>query len=163
MTTESERLYIYPIGDDAMKKLIADETDPELKQAYSEMLQGCTDDPENRLWYAVWALELKSSPGTVIGDLSFKGPPGPDGAVEIGYGLSPACRGKGYMTEAVKTVCGWALSQKGVKRLKAETAPDNTPSQKVLYAAGFRPDGSFGKEGPRFVLDRAALSNASNK
>ncbi len=152
MRIESERLYIYPIGDEEMEKLIADETDPELKRAYSEMLRGCIDHPANRIWYAVWNIELKNSPGAVVGDLSFKGLEA-DGTAEIGYGLAEAYRGRGYMTEAVKTVCRWALSQKGVKRIEAETEPGNTASQKVLYSSGFRPTGTSGREGPRFVLD----------
>ena len=150
MNIGTERLVLYPISDGSMRRLIDDETDPTLKQAYAEMLQGCLDHPADRLWYAVWFLELKARPGTVIGDLSFKGV-APDGMAEIGYGLREGFCGRGYMTEAVKAIVAWALTQQGVTRVEAETDPDNTASQKVLSRAGFIPTGTAGEEGPRFV------------
>lgn len=160
MTVTTERLLIYPVSDGEMRRLIEEEKDPDLRQAYTEMLQGCLDNPEQFVWYAVWYMELKDRPGVVVGDLSFKGI-APDGMVEIGYGLRQGCCGQGYMTEAVKALCGWALTQPGVTRVEAETAPDNLPSQKVLSRAGFLPTGAFGEEGPRFVYRPAERSPAN--
>lgn len=136
-----------------MERLIAEEQDPALRQAYSEMLQGCVREPEKRLWHAVWYAERKDRPGTPVGDLSFKGL-GADGTVELGYGLREGCCGRGYMTEAVRAICAWALAQDGVARVEAETAPDNPASQRVLLRAGFLPTGENGEEGPRFRLVR---------
>ena len=149
MKIETERLFIYPVSDEEMKALIDNTQDAELKQAYSEMLAGCTDHPENRVWYAAWYMELKGSGGTVIGDLCFKGID--HGTVEVGYGLRQGRCGHGYMTEAVRAISGWALSQKGITRVEAETAPDNIPSRKVLINSGYIPTGENGAEGPRFV------------
>ena len=153
MKLESDRLFLYPISDEEMRTMIQNERDPELKQAYSEMLAGCENDPANRIWYAVWLMELKSKPGTVVGDFCFKGV-GDDGTVEIGYGLREGFCGNGYMTETVKFISEWALSQSGVVRVEAETDKDNLPSQKVLTSAGFVPTGTVGKEGPRFVFGK---------
>ena len=147
---ETERLILYPIGDAEMAELVERESDPDLRQAYAEMLQGCIQEPEHRLWYAVWQIELKNGSGTVVGDLCFKGL-GADGMVELGYGLYEGCCGKGYMTEAVRAISAWALSQQGVTRVEAETEPGNTASQKVLFRAGFHAAGRYGEEGPRFV------------
>ena len=146
---ETERLILAPIGDREMEALILQERDPELARAYTEMLQGCRREPERRIWYALWLLERKDLPGAVVGDLCFKGL-GPDGMVELGYGLREGCCGKGYMTEAVKAVSAWALAQTGVARVEAETAPDNLASQKVLARAGYLPTGQLGEEGPRY-------------
>lgn len=150
MWIESERLLLYPISDEAMRVLIEREPDVELRQAYAEMLQGCLREPLLRVWYAVWYMELKEQPGMIVGDLCFKGL-GADGTVELGYGLRDGCCGRGYMSEAVKAISRWALTQEGVKRVEAETAPDNPASQKVLARAGYLPTGAFGEEGPRFV------------
>ena len=147
---ESERLVLYPINDSELQTLVDNEPDLELKQAYSEMLQGCVEHPEHRIWFTIWFIELKSQPGTIVGDLSFKGL-NADGMVEIGYGLREGFCGNGYMTEAVKEICKWALSQEGVTRIEAETTEDNRKSQRVLYSAGFIPTGDSGKEGPRFI------------
>lgn len=150
MRIETERLYLYPIGDEDMREIIEKEPEPEMKQAYSEMLQGCIDHPDQRAWYAIWLMELKGREGTIVGDFCFKGL-GEDGAVEIGYGLRPGHCGRGYMTETLKTVSSWAASQPGVARVEAETDPLNRASQKVLKAAGYVRNGEFGEEGPRFV------------
>ncbi|MBO4351292.1 MAG: GNAT family N-acetyltransferase [Proteobacteria bacterium] len=147
---ESERLVLYPIENDALKLLIEQESNDGLKQAYSEMLQGCLDDPEHRIWYTAWFIELKSQPGTVVGDLSFKGL-NADGMVEIGYGLRDGFCGNGYMREAVRSICPWAMKQEGVTRVEAEVTTDNRASHRVLYHAGFIPTGVCGEEGPRFL------------
>ncbi|MBR4728480.1 MAG: GNAT family N-acetyltransferase [Clostridia bacterium] len=152
MKIESERLVLYPVSDDAMRRMIAAEPDAELKQAYTEMLDGCLREPASRDWYAAWLIALKAQPDAVVGDLCFKGPPS-DGAVELGYGLRPGCCGNGYMTEAVRAVCAWAFAQPGVSRVEAETDPANRASQKVLAACGFLPTGVAGEEWPRFALD----------
>lgn len=151
MRLETSRLRLYPVSDGEMERLIAAQDDPGLKQAYAEMLRGCLAHPEHRVWHAVWYMELKGDPGVVAGDLSFKGL-GPDGTAEIGYGLREGFCGRGYMTEAVAALARWALSQPGVTRVEAETEPDNIASQRVLARAGFVPAGTFGEEGPRFVL-----------
>ena len=153
MVLESERLRLRPLDDDEIGALIGRETDPELIKAYGEMLAGCLREPESRLWYAPWALELKERPGAAVGDLCFKGP-AENGAVELGYGLREGFCGRGYMTEAVRTAAAWALAQPGVARVEAETAPDNLASQRVLAACGFVPTGELGEEGPRYAREQ---------
>lgn len=151
MRVETERLWLYPVSDDEMRSLIERESDPELREAYREMYQGCRDNPEQRVWYAVWYMEPKREPGTIVGDLCFKGR-GSDGMVEIGYGLRDGQCGKGYMTEAVAAMVAWALEQPHVTRVEAETDPDNVASQRVLARVGFTPTGEMGEEGPRYVV-----------
>lgn len=153
MRIESKRLILYTASNDEMKKLIADTQDNDLKQAYSEMLQGCIANPENRIWYAVWFIELKSQPEVIIGEFSFKGL-NDDGMIEIGYGLKECYCGHGYMTEAVKKISEWALAQKSVSRIEAETDANNIASQNVLLNAGFIATGEKGTEGLRFVYTR---------
>lgn len=63
MRMETERLYLYPISNDEMSCLIEKEADAEMKQAYTEMLEGCLMEPDNRIWYAVWNMELKKCSG----------------------------------------------------------------------------------------------------
>ena len=107
-------------------------------------------EPDNRIWYAVWNMELKNALGTIVGDFCFKGL-GKDGVVEIGYGLREEYRHQGYMIETVKVITEWALSMEGVCAVEAETDPENVASQNVLMRAGFVKNGVIGEEGPRFV------------
>ena len=53
---KTERLDIYPASDEQMEDLIAEQTVPELKAAYQEMLDGCTAHPDSRVWYVVWVM-----------------------------------------------------------------------------------------------------------
>jgi len=150
MTLETKRLSIHIASREEMADLIAQETDDDLRGAYQEMLQGCLDHPEQWEWYAIWMIEDKS--GTRVGDLSFKGLE-PDGSAEIGYGILEPHQGKGFATEAVDAAVSWALTQPGVRRVEAETDPDNEASQRVLEKCGFTPTGEVGEEGPRFVRE----------
>ena len=64
--------------------------------------------------------------------------PNENGEVEIGYGLGKAYRRNGYMTEAIKAMCEWALKQTGVSAVIAQTDFDGFASQKVLERCGFK-------------------------
>ena len=120
--------------------------------------QGCAEEsacgaahPGEWDWYAMWMIEKMD--GTHIGDLCFKGLR-EDGIAEIGYGILEEYQGQGYATEAVQAACRWAFLHPDVRSLEAETDAGNTASQRVLEKCGFRPNGTFGEEGPRFTLGR---------
>lgn len=147
---ETERLRIYPASEDEMKTFISEETDDEMKKAYTEMLEGCLKHPDQWNWFAMWIIELKN--GTHIGDLCFKGLD-TNGITEIGYGILDEYQGKGYATESVKAAIDWAFQDPKVVAVEAETDPDNRASQRVLEKCGFIPNGKMGMEGPRFMLE----------
>ncbi|MET9887789.1 GNAT family N-acetyltransferase [Streptomyces sp. NPDC006430] len=73
--------------------------------------------------------------GVTIGGLGFHGPPDPDGAVTIGYGLVPAAQGHGYASEALRALLGFARSQ-GVIEVRGDADRGNVASQRVMEAAG---------------------------
>ena len=146
---DTERLSIRIASDGEMRALIAAEPTEELKAAYGEMLAGCLEHPEQRPWYAVWFICLKS--GETVGDLCFKGI-SPERATEIGYGILPEYEGKGYATEAVAAAVQWAFSQAEIDAVEAETDIENIASQRVLEKVGFHATGQMGEEGPRFAI-----------
>ena len=147
---ETKRLRIYPSTRGQMETFIANETDPELKKAYTEMLEGCLRHPDQWQWYAMWMIELRD--GTHIGDLCFKGL-NQTGMAEIGYGILEDHQSQGFATEAVDAVVAWALQQPAVTRVEAETEPNNRASQRVLEKCGFHPSGVIGEEGPYFFRE----------
>ena len=161
MKTEikTKRMTIRPMSDAEIEALMERTPSDELRSAYGEMLSGCKSDPENRVWYAPWAMTLKDS-ATYIGDLGFKGPV-KNHAVEIGYGVLPEYEGQSYTTEAVQAVTQWAFQQKNVVFVEAETDPENKASRRVLEKCGFVPDGTTGEEGPRFVRESPLPSQIS--
>jgi [ribosomal protein S5]-alanine N-acetyltransferase len=88
----------------------------------------------HRAWRIRVIVEMATN--TVVGSINLKGPPDIDGDVEIGWGISEACRRRGYATEAASGVIEWALAQPGVKSLSATIAEDNVVSQKLAAKLG---------------------------
>jgi RimJ/RimL family protein N-acetyltransferase len=76
--------------------------------------------------------------GTVIGFGGFKGPPGPDGIVEIAYGVAPGFQGKGLATEAAEALVAYAFNSGLVRLCIAHTLPESNASTHVLTKCGFR-------------------------
>lgn len=62
-------------------------------------------------------------------------------SAEVGYWLGSAYRGRGFMTEAVHLVIGYAIGTLELHRLEAATLPDNHASINVLLRNGFRREG----------------------
>ena len=148
---ETNRLKIYSASQELMETFIEAQTIDVLKEAYTEMLNGCLAHPDKWDWYAIWMIELKD--GTHIGELCFKGL-SVDGIAEIGYGISEEYQNNGYATEAVRAVLEWAFSQPEVVTIEAETDSDNTASKRVLEKCGFALNGIIGEEGPRWAVSR---------
>ena len=78
-----------------------------------------------------------ASDGLAVGGIGFFGPPDADGAVEVGYGLVPAARGRGIAGAALTQAIAIAAAH-GVRVVRADTDPANLPSSRVLERAGFR-------------------------
>ena len=72
-----------------------------------------------------------------IGQMGFKGAPSEDGSIELGYGINPSHWGRGYATEMVNALIGWAAEQPDIKCIRAETLADNLASIRVLEKLGF--------------------------
>ncbi|TAK01451.1 MAG: N-acetyltransferase [Chloroflexota bacterium] len=100
-----------------------------------------TADP-SPVGFGAWVL-VERATGVVAGDAGFLGPPGDDGVVEIGYSVLPDRRRRGYATEAVGALIGWAFASDGVREVIARTDPGNVASIRVLEANGFRPTGEL--------------------
>ena len=148
---ETKNLKIYAASQDEMEKFIESRTNDILKTAYTEMLNGCIENPEQWEWYAIWMIELKD--GTHIGEMCFKGL-NSDGVVEIGYGIMEQYQEHGYATEAVKAISNWAFQEPKIFSIEAEIDSKNIASKKVLEKCGFVFTGKNGKEGPRYKLTR---------
>jgi [ribosomal protein S5]-alanine N-acetyltransferase len=81
--------------------------------------------------------------GRIIGECGTKAPPGPEGAVEIGYGLAPPSRGRGLGTEAVAALVDWLDECEDVGVVTAEVQVENVASWRVLERLGFCESGTF--------------------
>jgi RimJ/RimL family protein N-acetyltransferase len=99
--------------------------------------------------------------GIVVGECGWYGPPGPDGEVEIGYGLAAPSRGQGTGTEAVRALVAWVAAQPGVCRVVASADAVNTPSRRLLERLGFRLT-EAGDTTVRYALETSDLEHRTN-
>jgi len=88
-----------------------------------------------RLGYGPWVLVARDE-GSVGGSAGFLGTLPQDCAIELGYGVHPLYRNRGYATEASQALIEWALSQPSVERVLAKCDAGNPPSIRVLEKAG---------------------------
>lgn len=154
MLIQTERLELIPLTLNQLKLWIEDisQLEKELDCSYkAESMEGfflevvkgqyeiTQKDPNNYLWHSFFFLVRKDD-RVVVGSADFKDIPNENGEVEIGYGLGKEFEHNGYMTEAVKAMCGWALKQNGVTSVIAETDLEGLASQKILKSCGFKKD-----------------------
>lgn len=59
----------------------------------------------------------------------------------VGYWLTPAARGRGVASRAVRLVADWAFDVVGLARLELTCGPDNVASQRVAQRCGFVREG----------------------
>jgi len=89
-------------------------------------------------WFTYWLIVISEKPYGV-GLVGFKGHPDSKGEVEIGYGIDPAYQGKGYMTEAVRSLIGWAFQHEDCLSVIApNTQKSNVASNRVLEKVGMK-------------------------
>jgi [ribosomal protein S5]-alanine N-acetyltransferase len=92
--------------------------------------------------FEVWCPHAIVLDGRMIGDAGYHGPPGinaaeePD-AVELGYKIFPSWRGRGYATEAVRTLMHIAEERAGVRHFVLSVSPTNEPSLAIVHKLGF--------------------------
>jgi RimJ/RimL family protein N-acetyltransferase len=92
-------------------------------------------DPQAHRWGALFFVD--STAGALVGFGGFKGPPSPASAVELGYAIAPAHRGRGLATDAVDQMVRRAFSDPLVLAVHAHTLGETSASTRVLEKSGF--------------------------
>jgi len=92
--------------------------------------------------FLTWCPNAVVLNGRMIGHAGYHGPPGqnsaqnPD-AVEYGYKIFPAWRGRGYATEAAMTLMDLAEERAGIRQFVLSVSPENDPSLAIVRKLGF--------------------------
>lgn len=77
--------------------------------------------------------------GTVIGDIALQDIDPQNRSCTLGYGLTKLeYRGKGYATDAAKTILRYGFCHLGFERIASGTQENNIGSQRVLEKCGFK-------------------------
>ncbi|MDQ6874449.1 MAG: GNAT family N-acetyltransferase [Actinomycetota bacterium] len=81
------------------------------------------------------------SAGQLAGCIGLKQPDWVGRVVEVGYWSAPATRRRGYLSEAVRSLTDWVLTEQGFERVELLAATGNVASQRVAERAGFTREG----------------------
>jgi RimJ/RimL family protein N-acetyltransferase len=105
--------------------------------------------------YGFWAVEEKVT-GRVVGSVILKPLPGwPE--IEVGWHFARHAWGKGYATEAARSVLEYGFTELGLKRIVAVVFPENDRSIAVTRRLGMRHEGrirAYDVEVELFAVER---------
>ncbi|THV41442.1 GNAT family N-acetyltransferase [Glycomyces buryatensis] len=96
-------------------------------------------DDENPGVVSFSVVELEG--GTLVGTANLWGIDNHNRCAHIGLGLRPSCRGKGYGTDVVATLCHYGFVVRGLQRLQIETLSDNVAMLRSAERNGFVREG----------------------
>jgi RimJ/RimL family protein N-acetyltransferase len=95
--------------------------------------------------------------GRIAGECGTKSAPGPDGIVEISYGLAAPSRGRGLGGAAVAALVSQLSSDPAVRAIEAEVHVGNVASWRLLERLGFTLTGT--PTGARRHYERLAVGH----
>jgi [ribosomal protein S5]-alanine N-acetyltransferase len=151
---ETDRLKLIPLSLGQLESLLSQQSQVEkeigitlsknitvgrVEKAIKMKLEKMEDASEAYLnWITYWLLVIKST-SLGVGLLGFKGFPNENGFAEIGYGIDPAHRSMGYVTEAVIGMVEWAFIEPACQTIIAPgTQKSNPASNRVLEKVGMQ-------------------------
>ena len=175
----SERLLMTPFAASDIDIAIANFTDPEVLKYAGGVVEEREIRKELPNWIrrggngciGVWCITDRES-GEKLGTVALLPMPVeekdtdyslvvpgrmPDGDIEIGYFLKRSAWGKGYATEASKTVIRFAFEESPLTEVVANFEAGNDASKKVLEKVGFVYRGTmrcYGVDGPNYRITR---------
>lgn len=134
---QTERLTLRAMTLSEVRAMIANAPAEERAQMSPEWLAKLESSTSADPWVHGYSIILRST-GEIIGKCGFKGPPTPEGWVEIAYGVDPAHRCRGYATETAGALALHAFQMDGVREVRAHTRPEPNASTRALTKSGFR-------------------------
>ena len=133
---ETERMRLVPHAPEDVQ-IMLDAMSPEDRAQVSPVwLARAQAATEPDVWILGCAL-IHRETGERLGTCAFKNPPGPDGVVEIAYGVAPTYEGRGYATEAAAALTAFAFDQPDIRLVCAHTLSTTNASARVLTKCGF--------------------------
>lgn len=96
--------------------------------------------------YFNWAMELKET-GKIVGNISVVKIREEIASADIGYCMSRAYWGQGFMPEALKAVMGYLFEVVGMNRVAASHDVKNPKSGRVMEKAGMKLEGTLRQAG----------------
>lgn len=73
----------------------------------------------------------------IIGSAGFHDLPNADGMIEVGFGIEPTFRNRGFGKELLFGMWRWVIGTSGVRTLRYTVSPTNDVSQHIVRSLGF--------------------------
>jgi RimJ/RimL family protein N-acetyltransferase len=110
-------------------------TDPEgVRAEIEEMTRRAPGEPGG--WVQLSVEDRES--GRLVGDVGLSPAEGEPGVIKVGYTMSPTFQGRGYATEAVGALIGYAFDALGVEIVRAYASAENVASIRVAEKVGMK-------------------------
>ena len=145
---ETARLIIRKFRDEDAQKLYENHLDEEVRKWFPNECYADAEEARDAIgFYAdcvnnghlpfVLGAELKET-GELIGDTGISEVEGKPDETEVGYCIGLQYRGKGYATELLNAISGYAASRFGIRVIYGRVVHGNTASVKVLEKNGYQ-------------------------
>jgi RimJ/RimL family protein N-acetyltransferase len=111
-----------------------DRTDPDgVREEIEEMAARAPGEPGG--WVQ---LSVEGRAGGLVGDVGLSTAEGEPGVIKVGYTIAPERQRRGYATEAVSALVGYAFDTLGAEVVRAYASAENLPSIRVAEKVGMR-------------------------
>lgn len=103
----------------------------------TELASGWTEEPQTRYEFGIIR---RCEPGRVVGVMGLRLDRPNAAEAELGFEIDPALWGRGYASEAARSIATLAFENMGLHLLWASCIAENTASLRVLEKLGFGRD-----------------------
>lgn len=135
LSEDAEAISAYRSDPDVHRWQGWEHTDPEsIRDEIREMADRSPGDPGGWVQLSVEDRET----GRLVGDVGLSPAEGEPGVIKVGYTIDPSFQGRGYATEAVAALVGYAFERLGADVVRAYASADNVPSIRVAENVGMR-------------------------
>jgi len=93
-------------------------------------------EPAPSVWHGYFFILRQDR--VLVGSGGFAGTPDASGAIELGYEIAPNYWNRGYATEVVRRMLGYAFAQPDVRSVIAHTLANPNASNRVLQKVGMK-------------------------
>ena len=135
---------------------VANSWPPELLKAYFEEGHGIHDAITESGWGIWWIVSLVDGMRTLVGHVSFDGPP-EDGGVAVWCEVQPSHRRMGIASTSVRVLAEHVFENAEVGFVEAYARAGDTAAVKTAKRAGFVADGTDEDGNLRFSMTRSDL------
>ncbi len=159
---DAETISRYRSDPDVSRYQGWDRTDPEgIRVEIEAALERAPGQPGG---WVQFSLEDREA-GALVGDVGLSPADGEPGVIKTGYTVAPEFQGRGYASEAVRALIGYAFDRLDAEVVRAYASAENVPSVRVAEKAGMRlverfegRDGDHIWHGVRYEILRAPSS-----